>query len=100
MRFGSTHRVFRTCAVGTLGALLSACATTNYESGRPIADEKVARIVKGESSSTEILEWFGAPTDTSSIGGHELYVYKYCKTGGSAFSVGYYSTGSTKEQCD
>lgn len=63
-------------------------------------EARVARIQKGETASAEILEWFGAPTTTSTLAEHVLYVYKHCRRSGSAFSVGYYTSGSTKEQCD
>ena len=90
----------RIVCIAVLILLLSACVTTRYERGRHIEASSVARIQKGETASAEILEWFGAPTTTSLIAEHQLYVYKHCKTSGSTYSLGYYASGSTKEQCD
>ena len=90
----------RIVCIATLTLLLSACVTTRYERGRHIEASSVARMQKGETTSAEILEWFGAPTTTSLIAEHQLYVYKHCKTSGSTYSLGYYASGSTKEQCD
>lgn len=93
------NRLPLVCLLAAL-ALLQGCVTTRYETGRSIDESKVDRIQKGETTSANILEWFGAPTTTSSLAEHVLYVYKHCQTGGSAFSVGYYTSGSTREQCD
>jgi hypothetical protein len=86
--------------VSALVLLLYGCVTTRYETGRIVDASKVTRIEKGETTSAEILEWFGVPTTVSAIAEHQLYVYKHCKTKGAHYSLGYYASGSTKQQCD
>ena len=80
--------------------LLQGCANTKMQSGRPIEDAKVAMIQKGTTTSAEVLEWFGAPTTTSSLADNELYVYKYCVTKGSTWWMPYYGEHNAAENCD
>ncbi len=88
------------CIAVLLLLLLPSCVTTRYETGRPLDTSKAAQIRKGETTSSEILEWFGAPTRVSALAEHQLYVYQHCKTSGSTYSLGYYASGSTKQACD
>ena len=90
----------RIVCIAVLMLFLSACVTTRYETGRRIDETKAAQIRKGETTSAEILEWFGAPTTVSALAEHQLYVYQHCKTSGSTYSLGYYASGSTKQACD
>ncbi len=87
------------CAI-TFSIALNSCATTETVTGRPIDQTTVAKIVDGETTEDQIITWFGAPTTTSQLGDNELYIYKYCVTSGSGFSVGYYTSGKAQENCD
>jgi len=80
--------------------LFQSCATMSHVRGKPIDEAKVAMIKKGETTSDEILERFGSPESQSTLADNILYVYKYCVTSGTAFSIGYYTTGTGKESCD
>jgi hypothetical protein len=37
------------------------CVIGRYSEGQAIPVEQISRIVRGETTKTEILEWFGAP---------------------------------------
>jgi len=82
------------------GTLAQGCASSKHTSGHPIEQAKVDRIVKGKTTIDEIIEWFGAPTSQTDMGGNVLYTYSYTVSKGSAFSIGYYSSGSGKEEKD
>ncbi|MFI5315611.1 MAG: hypothetical protein ACHQ6T_07915 [Myxococcota bacterium] len=43
-----------------LGA--TGCFVGRYEEGLPIAADKIAQIVPGQTTKAEILDWFGAPS--------------------------------------
>jgi outer membrane protein assembly factor BamE (lipoprotein component of BamABCDE complex) len=88
--------------LAALGVMVCAtgCATSSHTSGRPIEQAKVDRIVKGQTTKDQIIEWFGAPTDSTEMSGEVLYTYRHTVTKGSAFSIGYYGESSGKEQSD
>ncbi|MCX8070732.1 MAG: hypothetical protein N2738_09540 [Thermodesulfovibrionales bacterium] len=70
------------------------------ETGNPIPDDKVKQIVNGKTTSTEIFGLFGAPTQTSTIGNNEIYIYKNCKIGGTGISVAGIGHTGSKERCN
>jgi len=94
------HKFIATILVILVALLLQSCATTSNIRGKPIDQAKVAMIKKGETTSDQILELFGSPSSQSALADNVLYVYQYCVTSGTAFSVGYYTSGSGKESCD
>ena len=54
-------------------ALLPACVVGRYSEGETIADEQIPRIVPGETTKREILDWFGSPER----GSDSAFVEKY-----------------------
>lgn len=62
--------------------------------GREIDRTKVQQIVKGKTTSDEIIAWFGAPSSTPTSGNYDFLTYKYCETSVSMF------VGSQREDCD
>lgn len=100
MKTGTWKTVGGVAALIAMLFILPGCATTKHETGRQIDDAKVAMIKKGETTSADILEWFGAPTTTSAIAQHEIYVYKYCITKTSTAFIPYVTTNEGSEQCD
>ena len=54
-------------------ALLPACVVGRYSEGETIADEQIPRIVPGETTKREILDWFGSPERFS----ESAFVEKY-----------------------
>ncbi len=88
------------CLVAAMLAFAAGCASSKHTSGHPIEQAKVDRIVKGTTTIDEIIEWFGAPTSQTDMGGNVLYTYAYTVSKGSAFSIGYYSSGTGKEEKD
>lgn len=93
---------WRILGLGILGllALAFGCASSTHTSGRPIPQENVDRIVKGQTTVEQVIEWFGAPTSQSEMGGNILYTYVYSVEKGSGFSIGYYSEEKGKTQTD
>ncbi len=70
------------------------------ETGNPINEDNVKKIVNGKTTASEVLGLFGAPTQTTTLGNNEIYIYKNCKVGGAGISViGVGHTG-TKERCN
>ena len=81
-------------------ATCSGCATSNHVDGRPIAQDKIDMIVKGQTSKDEIIEWFGAPASQSEMAGEVLYTYRYSQTKGSTAFMPYYTSGNSKTTSD
>ncbi|MHB8579166.1 MAG: outer membrane protein assembly factor BamE domain-containing protein [Ignavibacteriaceae bacterium] len=80
--------------------LLESCATSEQVTGRPIDPSIVQNIVDGKTTSEQIISWLGAPSLTTQLGDNTLYVYKYCVSEGSGFSLGYYGQTKSEEKCD
>jgi uncharacterized lipoprotein NlpE involved in copper resistance len=60
---------------------LMGCATATNVVGRPIPQENVSRIKKGETTKENILAWFGEPyTVTINEKGENIYSYNYIST--------------------
>jgi len=82
--------------------MLLGCAfgTVKQETGRPIDENTVNQIVIGKTTSSDILSWFGAPTNTAQLGTDQLFTYKYCKNKGGSCVVPFLSSVETKECCN
>ena len=80
--------------------MLQSCAISKHVTGRPIEQTLVDRIRDGETTSEQIISWFGAPTSTSALGENQLYIYKYCESKGSGLYTGYFGQTKTEELCD
>jgi hypothetical protein len=50
---------FLLCLLAAASA--SGCVIGRYSEGQAIPAEQIPRIVRGETTKTEILDWFGAP---------------------------------------
>lgn len=85
--------------------VVSGCAMVpnigmQQETGTPVRTENLGKLIKGKTTKSEVIEWFGMPTVTgtgspgmSSMGGgtlpgaiitsgsDEIYIYKHCKIG-------------------
>jgi|SRR5690554_2299198 len=82
------------CAIFTL-LLLSGCATV----GNDFNDDQVTKIVDGETTKGEIIEWFGQPNGRQSSSEYaEGYSYSYAESRATAASfipiVGLFANGS------
>ena len=79
---------------------IQSCATSEQITGNPIDETAVGKIVDGQTTQDQIINWFGAPTTTSQLGDNVLYIYKYCKTSGSGVYTGYFGQTKTEEKCN
>lgn len=70
------------------------------ETGNPINEANVRQIVNGKTTASEVLGLFGAPTQTTTLGGNEIYIYKNCKVGGAGIQVMGIGHTGTKERCN
>lgn len=70
------------------------------ETGNPINESNVRQIVNGKTTAGEVLGLFGAPTQTTTLGSNEIYIYKNCKVGGAGISVAGIGHTGTKERCN
>jgi hypothetical protein len=72
----------------------------NFETGKPINEKDVSKIVVGETTGSQVLSWFGAPTKITRLGDEEVFVYRYCKTEGSSTFIVFAGQTGTKEKCN
>lgn len=54
--------------------------TTYFETGRPIKGTLVRGIQKRETTQSDIIEWFGAPTHRLATDDDVAYTYRHCRT--------------------
>lgn len=54
----------------------------------------------GSTTSSEILSWFGAPTDTAILGNEQIFIYKYCKNEGKSYILPGLADAKIKENCN
>lgn len=90
-------------AIGVILILIVAgCAihTAKVETGKKIDESTIAKITDGETSGSQILVWFGAPTKNTRLGKEELFVYKQCTTDSSSVTVSSFGSTKSKEKCD
>jgi outer membrane protein assembly factor BamE (lipoprotein component of BamABCDE complex) len=80
--------------------LLAGCAVTTSTSGRPIRDDQVAKIVKGQTTVDDVIEILGSPQGHTEVSGEILYTYRYTQVKGSAFSIGYFTSSGGHETSD
>jgi outer membrane protein assembly factor BamE (lipoprotein component of BamABCDE complex) len=67
---------------------ISACATSTSTSGRDFESAKVAQIVKGKTTTGEILAMFGTPqTKQPEADGGERWLYSYATATAHAQAV-------------
>lgn len=87
---------------GVLAVSLIGCSVHGMrsETGNPINEANVRQIVNGKTIASEVLGLFGAPTQTTTLGGNEIYIYKNCKVGGTGVSVVGIGHTGTKERCN
>src|SRR5437016_3132544 len=83
----------RSCAslLITVGLLICGCATQQRETGRPILDNQVSKIVKGQTTVNDVITMFGAPTSQTEMAGKVLYTYRHTKDSGSTGFMPYYT---------
>lgn len=70
------------------------------ETGKSLTQSSIDRIVDGETTGSQILVWFGAPSKSSRLGKEELFVYKHCTTDSSTLTVTALGHSGSKEKCD
>lgn len=67
--------------------VLTGCATSTYKFGTDFSSENVSKIVKGETTSSDLLYLFGQPFTKSVISEtDEKWVYSYSETSAKAQS--------------
>ncbi len=88
--------------IALLAVAISSCAigVAKHETGKPIKEENLSKIVSGQTTGTEVIGLFGAPTMVTSMGDDELYIYKYCRTGGTGVTIPGLGAASSKEVCN
>ena len=74
--------------------------SAKVETGKKLDKSMISKIVDGESTGSQILVWFGAPTKSTKLGKEELFVYKQCTTDSSMVSVVAIGHTGSKEKCD
>ena len=90
-------------AIGVVVILIIAgCAfhSAKVETGKKLNESTIAKIVDGETTGSQILVWFGAPTKSTRLGKEELFVYKQCTTDSSTITVTAIGHTGSKEKCD
>jgi outer membrane protein assembly factor BamE (lipoprotein component of BamABCDE complex) len=80
--------------------LLGLIGCQPWETGKPIAPDKVSEIQKGKTTQVQIIQMFGTPTEAKVLYDEEIeYTYRHClknsKMPGSA-----QSDSTEPESCD
>ncbi|MCL1077590.1 hypothetical protein D5R81_06475 [Parashewanella spongiae] len=61
-------------------SFLSGCATSNYSVGKEFASEKVSQIIKGKTTTADLLTIFGEPySKTVLSSSDEKWIYMHSK---------------------
>jgi outer membrane protein assembly factor BamE (lipoprotein component of BamABCDE complex) len=85
----------------TVALILQSCYTAKHVTGKPIEQAFVDKIRDGETTSEQIIAWFGAPTTTYTLGEDMVYLYKHCQTKGATFVPSrFFGQTKTEEICD
>jgi hypothetical protein len=74
--------------------LVAACTRTTTVEGKPIAADRVAGIVPGETSEAQLQEWFGPPAEEVFTQTGKVLTYRYRKGSGSFLSVPFLGIGA------
>lgn len=82
--------------------LTAACSfhSAKVETGKKLDETAIAKISDGETTGSQILVWFGAPTKSTRLGKEELFVYKQCTTDSSSITITAIGHTGSKEKCD
>jgi len=67
---GRLRVFFRKILVCSCVTLLSGCVVASFSEGKPLPAERIEKIQIGDTTKTQILDWFGAPvgfSDSSSV---------------------------------
>ena len=90
----------RQLLIPALLAVLAGCATSNYSTGRDFASDRVRSIVKGQTTASQIEDWFGQPFMKSTITAtQEKWVYSYSQ-GKATAVMGSVKTEGTMKTLD
>jgi len=76
--------MFRIVLISLVVAVLTGCATANYETGRDFSKSQVESIVEGATTKSDISSMFGTPYSVSIHSGSEVWFYQYIKTSSHA----------------
>ena len=81
---------------------ISGCSyhSGKVETGKELDQSSIEKIEDGKTTGSQILVWFGAPTKSSRLGKEELFVYKFCTTDSSTFTVTALGHSGSKQKCD
>ena len=83
------------CGLG----LLTACTIhQTYEQGKRFNTENVSKIVKGQTTESEVIALLGEPANrTNSSDGRVILMFHYSKTD-TAINTGFYGLGGGSQQ--
>ena len=80
--------------VGLVLVPWAGCTKTATVEGKPIAADRVAGIVPGETTEAELREWFGPPADEVTTHTGKVLTYRYSKGSGSFLSLPFLGIGA------
>ena len=81
-------------------ALFGLIGCQPWETGKPIAPDKVSEIQKGKTTQVQIIQMFGTPTIASVSKDEEIeYTYRHCLKN-SRMPGDARSTSTERETCD
>ncbi len=72
---------------------LPGCTKSSIVEGKPIAGDRVAGIVPGETTEAELREWFGPPAEEVATHMGKVLTYRYSKGSGSFLSLPFLGIG-------
>ncbi len=80
--------------LGLAVGLLAGCTKATTVEGKPIAADRVAGIVPGETGEAELRDWFGPPADEVVTPTGKVLTYRFRKGSGSFLSVPFLGIGA------
>lgn len=82
--------------------VISGCSihSGKVETGKVLDESNISKIVDGQTTGSDILVMFGAPTKSTRLGKEELFVYKNCITDSSSITVTAIGHTGSKEKCN
>ena len=61
----------------SISVLVTGCSMFNYKTGTRITDQQLQTIVKGQTTSSDVLHSFGQPTKIFNTNEGDQYLYEY-----------------------
>lgn len=76
-----------------MAAAPGGCTRSSSVAGKPITAEQVSRLVVGQTTESEIRQWFGEPVDVVLTNTGKVLTYQYRSASSALLSVPFLGIG-------